>query len=131
MATPRTTVADQIKLDNASFIVADFPTLPDNLSRGQVHVAIWRTDVKSVPDTPNALEHPLTIQVVVPVTSGAIAENAADDALDAVLLSLQRIEGLSWSLAERSNFDEAFVGYQITASVFSSNVYRTAVLESN
>lgn len=128
MATPRTTVADQIKLDNATFIVADYPTLPENLGKARVHVAVWRTDIKSVPETPNVLEHPLTIQVVVPVTSGAIAESAADDALDAVLLSLQRIEGLSWSTAERSNFDDAFVGYQITASVFSSNIYRTAVL---
>lgn len=129
MATPRTIVANAIKADNPSFIVRDFPEVPENVPTGKAHVSIWRTDIKSVDNSPNVLEHPLTIQVIVPVTSGSAAENAADDALDAVLLSLQRIEGLTWSLAERSNFDDVFVGYQITASVHSENPYLSQVLK--
>lgn len=129
MATPRTTVANAIRSENITYIVLDYPDFPENIPTNKVHVSVFRTDVKTVEKTPNVLEHPLIIQVLVPVTTGAAAENAADDALDNILLSLQRIEGLSWSTAERSNFESAYIGYKITASVSSSNVYRTQVLE--
>lgn len=132
MATPRTTIANAIKADNATYIVCDYPDLPENIPSGKAHVSVYRTDIKAAPNTPNVLEHLLNIQVLIPVTSGAAAENAADEALDNILLSLQRLEGVSWSTAERANFgDNAFIGYQITASIFSTNVYRTSVLEGN
>lgn len=131
MATPRTTIKNAIKADNPAFIVDSYPNLPDHLGKGKVHVSVWRTDLKTYPQQPNALEHSLNIQIAIPLTTGDTAEDAADEAIDAVLLSLQRIEHLSWSTAERVSFDEAFIGYKITASATSINPYRTAVLESN
>lgn len=132
MATPRTTIANAIKVDNATFIVRDYPASPpDNLSAGKVHVSVWRTELNEVKGTSNALEHVLMIEVVVSVTSGVAAENTADDALDDILVSLQRLEGVSWSTAKRTIFDDSYVGYQITASLLSSNVYRTYILEGH
>jgi hypothetical protein len=131
MATARNIIADAIKADNPPFIVRNFPELPENVPTGKAHVSVWRDEVKTVDKAPNVLEHPLVIQVISSVTSGSAAEDAADDALDAVLLSLQRIEGLTWTSAERMDFAEAFVGYKISASVFSENVYLSQVLKED
>lgn len=129
MSTVREQVADQIKTDNALYNVYPFPkSAPDNLGKTKVQVSVYRSDLQTLSENPNALQHNLIIEVLVGQTVGDKAEDALDDALDNVLLSLQRIQGAQWSTAERTVFDEKYIGYKINASAYSDNVYQSIVL---
>jgi hypothetical protein len=56
-------------------------------------------------------------------------EAEAEDALDAVLLTLQRMPGVTWSDAKRVTFEDGdYAGYSITATKYSKDHYLTAAL---
>lgn len=123
----RAQVAAQIRADNPTWTIRDHAaSAPDSLGRGRVFASVSRTTLVPHADA-FALTHNLRIEVMVPSTS-ASAEDDCDAALDKALLSLERINGLRWTNAERAVFDGKFFGYQITASADSKNVYREQVL---
>lgn len=131
MATPRTIVADQIRADNPTFKVYAFPYFPTQVGAEPV-IAVWRTDVATSPDSPNYLRHPIQIQAMVGPTVEEKAEAAADNVLDAVLLSLQRLGNVAGITAERTVFGDeergTFQGWLIKCHVESANVYKQTVL---
>lgn len=125
--TVRAQVAAHIKADlTANYVVRDYPVAsPDNISANKVHVSVYRTELSV---TAQALTHTLEIDVLVGGTNGP-AEDNLDDALDDVLLSLQRMDGVTATSAQRMVFGESFIGYKIAADVASTNVYRAAVIQ--
>jgi hypothetical protein len=128
MSTPRTAVADQLRTDTG-YKVHAFPYFPAQVA--DPVLAVWRTDVNHHPDSPNHLRHPLRIQVYVGPTVEEKAEATLDDALDAVLLSLQR-QGVNSVTAERTVFGDeqrgTFQGWAVTCNFDSPNVYKSTIL---
>lgn len=119
MSSVREQVAAQIKADNSTYIVKpELVGVPDNLIG--VQVAVFRTELTH---TANTLTHECRIELMI----GKTDEGLLDEVLDNVLLSLQRIQGLTWSSASRTVFDDKYHGYQITLTANSSNIYREIV----
>jgi hypothetical protein len=126
--TPRETLAAAILTDNPAWTVRAYPWTPRQVAKGDVAVCVWRASLAPRPGTDLELAHELTINVYLPKTDGDGAEAEGDEALDELLLTLQRIPGVAWSKAERTVFDNVISGWQITAAVNSKNYYRQAVL---
>lgn len=125
MTTQRELIADQIKADNSGFIVKAFlASAPDNLGAGKTFVSVYRESIKP---NQNNLEMDFSIEVMTPAGSTIAAEDALDVALDSVLLSLERIPGVLWSEAARTNFEDKYFGYKLSVSLTSPNVYKTIV----
>lgn len=126
--TVRAIIAEQIRTDNPSWLVREYASpAPDALSKGKVFCSVSRASL--VPrEQAYALTHNIIIEVLVS-SQGATTEDDSDEALDRVLLSLQRIPGVSWDRATRAAFDSRFFGYQVEASADSKNVYRQQVIE--
>ena len=131
MATPRQTVADQLRADNPGFKVYAFPYFPAQVGADPV-ISVWRTDVGTSPDSPNLLRHALQLQAMVGPTLEEKAEAAGDDLLDAVLLSLQRLDSVAGITAERTVFGDeergTFQGWLVKFHAESANVYKQTVL---
>lgn len=122
--TARGQVAAQIAEDNPSFTVHDYPiSVPDNLGAGRVVVSVFR---ESITPTDLVLTHGLTVNIFVQATTAA-GENRLDDALDEVLLSIQRLDALNVTEAKRAVFEERMPGWQIAVEAYSQNIYRSAV----
>lgn len=129
MSTPRQQVAEQIRADNPTFRVFEYAKKPANVNVGQPVVSVFRTDVQTDPATVLMLEHSVTVQVFASKTMEAAVEDELDDALDAVLLSLERLGGWALKTAKRASFyDGTFAGWEIEAAAKSPNVYRDTVL---
>lgn len=122
--TPRGAVADRIATEHPAWTVEDYPTAPDHLGRAQVYVAVYRTTVSKATGAP-ALQHDVTVDLYVAPALTAAAEATADDRLDDLLLTLQAMPGITWTTAERRDFD-SLQGWRITAQCHSSNVYADA-----
>jgi hypothetical protein len=98
----------------ATFRVMDYVKQLDNTDRPVV--MLHRSKVRRNDSSRAYLDHSMTAHVLVPETLGAAAEDAADDALDAVLGALEGIGYLDWEEAERTPYAN-FTGYQITLTV--------------
>lgn len=121
----RKLVADQIKLDNPDFVVKAFPAnAPENAGR-KIFVHVYR-DALNYSNT--GLAHELNVDVVVNKQMDEAAQDQADAALDAVLLSLQRVEHIHWTRADLNIFDEKWLGYKIAGSSSSQDIYKSAIL---
>jgi hypothetical protein len=130
MSTPREQLAAQIKADNPTFVVWDYPDAPKNVKAGEPVVAVWRSDMDSHPKAPGlALEHKLQINVYGARTAGSAAEAELDNLLDAVMFSLQRLGNLEFKTAARETFNNGtLAGWTITAAGTSKNHYKTEIL---
>ena len=123
----REKIAAQIKADNPRYVVNAFAaSVPEALAAGKVHVAVWRTDLRQAQ---GHLTHVLRIEVITAGAGSLKAEDAADIALDQVLLSLQRLDEVGFISAEQAIFNERFTGYAISAEVQSSDVYKSLIFE--
>lgn len=120
----RVLVAKQVKADNERMSVHDWVYLPEQVTPGHPVVAVYR---ERMTRQGQVLAHQLKLDVFVSLTDGALAEAEAEDALDDVLLSLQRIEGCTWSEVQRVTFASDFAGYTITATMHSTDVYKSAI----
>jgi hypothetical protein len=128
-ATLREQLALQIKTDNPTFLVWDYPDAPANVKAGRPVVSVWREVMETHPTTGLALEHGLKVNVYVSKTVGAAAELECDNALDAVMFSLQRMPNLRFVKATRQSFrDGTLAGWQLEAAGTSKNVYRSTIL---
>lgn len=133
MDTPRQQLAAQIAADHSSpdgktgWIVKDYPAEPKQVQAGRPFVSVWRGEI--LPAARQHLDHELTIHVYGSKVLDAAAENELDEILDGIMLSIERYKGCLFTRASRRNFEnEAFAGFEIAVNVYSSNVYRAAVL---
>lgn len=129
MSTPRTTLAEAFRTDT-EYTVHAFPYFPSEV-RAPV-ISVWRTDVDPHPANPNALRHSIQINIFLGVSLEERVEAAADDALDAVMLSLQRLAVVGGITAKRTVFGDeqsgTFQGWLITCHADSANVYKSQIL---
>lgn len=125
MSTPRTLLAEQFTADHGHKVYP-YPYSPSEV-RAPV-IAVWRTDVDPHPSSPGLLRHTLTVNAYVGKALGEEAEDALDDLLDDVLLSLQRVEGVTVTKSERTVFKDVFQGWDITCYADSANVYKQTIL---
>lgn len=126
MATPRTTVAAQLMADHPTHKVYAYPYAPTEV-RANV-IAVWRTDMAQHPTSPKLLRHSLTINAYGKATLEERAEAELDDLLDDIMLSLQRIEGVTFTSAERTVYADNFQGWTVKVTADSPNVYTETVL---
>lgn len=125
MSTHRQIIADQVKADSPDFIVKAFPaSAPDNLGKGKAQVSVYRESIKP---NQNSLESSLTVEIMTNAGTTIAAEDELDTVLDQVIFSIERIPGVLWTDATRTNFDEKFFGYKVTVTLASPNVYKSIV----
>lgn len=125
--TAREQLAAQIAADAGTRAkVVAHPEQPTNIAKGKMFVAVYRSKLDRHADR-RVLRHDLTVDVYASTATGAGAENEADDALDAVLLSIQRHPGTVFEEAERTQFDGKFAGYRVRATWHSPDVYAAAI----
>lgn len=122
----RQVLADQIKADNPALVVCPWVHMPEQVTSGHPVVAVYRERISRLA---TALEHHVKLDVFAALTDGPEAEDEAEDALDLVLLSLQRVPGCTWQEVQRVTFGGSFAGYTITASMHSADVYKQTVLD--
>lgn len=120
----RVQLAAQIVADHPAWVVRAYPWVPKQVPKGKAAVSVWRTDLER-----EGLElvHRLTINLYCARTTDELAEAEAEDALDELLLSIQRLGLASWGKAERMVFDKVLSGWQITGQVRSTDPYKTAI----
>jgi hypothetical protein len=126
MTTPRTQLAAQFIADHPAHKVYAFPYAPTEV-RANV-IAVWRTDLGPHPEAAGKLRHSLVINAYAGASIEEAAEAELDDLLDDVMLSLQRIEGVTFGSAERAVFDGKFQGWTVKCHADSSNVYKSTIL---
>lgn len=124
-APARVQLAAQIVSDHPAWVVQPCPWVPKQVAKGRPAVSVWRTDLER-----DGLElvHRLTINLYCARTADAAAETEAEDLLDELLLSIQRLGLASWAKAERMVFDKVLSGWQITGQVRSTDPYRQTVI---
>lgn len=122
--TARAVVAAQVAADNPSWSVHPWPYLPEQVALGKPVVAIYR---ERLGRNGARLEHSLKIDLLVSLVGSEAAEDEADDALDQLLLSLQRLDSCHWTQVERVTFADAFTGYSVTAVMHSADPYKSAI----
>jgi hypothetical protein len=123
-APARALVAEQIATDHPAWVVQPFPWTPKQVAKGAPAVSVWRTDLER---DGLVLVHRLTVNLYCSKTAGPEAEAEAEDLLDELLTSIQRLDAASWAKAERMVFDKVLSGWQITAQLRSTDTYKTAV----
>lgn len=126
MTTPRTQLAEQLTADHPDHKIYAFPYAPSEV-RGPV-IAVWRTDLSPSPNGPNLLRHSLTINAYGRKSLEEGAEAELDNLLDDVMLSLQRVPGVTFDGASRTVFAEVFQGWEIKCYAESKNVYKSQIL---
>lgn len=122
----RVQLAGQIVSDHPAWVVQPFPWVPKQVAKGSPAVSVWRTDLER---QGLALVHRLTVNLYCARTADAAAEAEAEDLLDELLLSIQRLDAASWAKAERMVFDKVLSGWQVTAELRSPDIYRSEILK--
>ena len=129
MSTIRQQIADQIKADNAAFVVDTYPrSYPENLRAGGTYVQVYREAIRHTSE--DALTVDLKAVVLVAKQDGPKAEDDLEGALDQVLLSVERFPGASWSEATRVVLGDKWNAYEVSVTVGINNAYRTLALNS-
>lgn len=128
MSTARDLIAAQLRTDSPETIVSGFPTAgPENIPRGKTVVQLYRTEFEPI-SSGTLLKHTFELVVMVSSQGTEHAELALEEALDTVLLSLERFQGLTYSTVTRSVVGN-FNAYVITASTNTTNHYKNIVRE--
>jgi hypothetical protein len=128
--TAREQLAAHLAQDWPEFAVYPYVMHPENVSHGHPVVSVYR---ESLGREGKALAHHLRLDVFVSGQDGTEAEKEADDALDAVLLTIQRLAGaVTWGECRRVTFGDPgsgqYAGYTISATAYSRDVYQQTVL---
>lgn len=132
MTTPRQTIADQLIEDHTlkGYRVYPYPYLPSEVRKPVI--SVYRTAVDPSPDSPNKLRHPVSIDAFMGQSVGEAVEDAGDTLLDDIMLSLQRVPGLTFVSATRTVFGTEetgeFQGWSVKVYGDSANVYKSQVL---
>jgi len=112
----RSDVADHLRARLPGFKVLAYQYEMDNSTMPVVMV--HRSRINPHPDRHVLWENTLTVKVLSPQMVGEAAEDAADDALRAVLGALQDLPEVQWTEAERATFAN-FIGYDVTVTFTS------------
>lgn len=120
--TPRGVIAQRISDEHKTWRVVDYPDGPENLGRGAVYVAVYRTTVSKPAGSPQALEHAVTVDLYGAPQLAPRTEGVLDDLLDDLLLTVAAMRDVTWTTAERHAFD-TMQGWRITLTLASSNIY--------
>lgn len=120
----RVVLAEQIRKDHERMHVCAWPYLPEQVTPGHPVVSVYREKMLR---QGAVLEHQVKLDIFVSLTDGDLAEAEAEDALDDVCLSLQRIAGLTWSEATRVTFADDFAGYTISGVMHSADIYKQEI----
>lgn len=118
----RQVIADQVQRDTPEFATYTCPKgAPDGFSASRpAQVSVFRA---AITNAPTQLSHGLTVELI----TGTSDEDTLDDYLEAVLLSLQRVPGITWSEARRTTFDTKWAGYQISVTAVTPHIYREII----
>ncbi len=128
MATVREQIADRIIEDNPAYWVTPHPrSIPENLGAGKVCVSVSREELTA--PSANVLTHRIRVELAIGGQYTANTEDLLDEALDNLLLSVQRLDGVRFVRAGRVAFDEKWPGYQVDLEADSNNVYRETVIQ--
>lgn len=130
LPTARQRIAALIERDNPNITAHPHVMQPEQVTLGNPVASVYRSKLSNAAQS-NVLRHDVTIDLYVALTDGPGAEAEAEDALDAVLLTIQRAAGVTWTEADRVNFGEEFAGYKITTSMVSKDQYLQTVLAEN
>lgn len=130
LPTARQRIAACIERDNPNITAHPYVMTPEQVTLGNPVVSVYRSALTNAAQT-NVLQHQVTLDVFCALQEGAGVESEAEDALDAVLLTLQRMTGVAWSEAKRVTFGDDFAGYTITAAMVSKDQYLQTVLAEN
>jgi hypothetical protein len=130
LPTARQQLAAKIALENPEITAHPYIMQPEQVALGKPVASVYRSTLANQAQA-NVLRHDLTIDLFIALTDGEAAEAEAEDALDKVLLTLQRTAGVVWTDAKRVNFGTDFAGYTISASKFSKDHYLQTVLAEN
>ncbi len=123
----RKEVADQIKADNPTFIVHDYPVNdPEGIPAGKTWVSVIR-DRFEVADNNSYITHHLTVVIATDTAMTAQAEDALDAAVDALMLTLERFDDVYWKVADRK-YVKTFPAYEISLEAIRPQVYKTQIL---
>jgi hypothetical protein len=100
------------------------PEPPSNVTRKRYGV-IWRTGLGPGPRG-GRLVTKLQVNIYAARTSGEALERDLDDALDEVLLEVQRTPNIKFTGADRVTFQDTFPGWEITLENEHNNYYAAA-----
>ncbi len=124
MTTPRKLVAAQIAADWPSVDVLDYFHEPSEVRKPLA--VVCRDEIAQ--GLSSTLDHNIVIQVYgVGGAPTAKTEDALDDVLDKVLVSLRRLDVLDFKKAERKILADVFHGWEITCNWSSQDYYKTTV----
>jgi len=126
--TPEQQLAVQVQGDNAGWIVKDYPTKPSQVTKGKTAVSVFRSSILPAANR-TGLDHELKVNVFVGPTEGPAAADALREALDGVMLSIERYAGGSFKRADLKVFEDKFLGWDIDVTVTSDNIYRSTVIQ--
>jgi hypothetical protein len=122
VSTPRKQVAAAIAADNPGLDVIDYPWAPTELRKPLV--VVWREGIAQGAGT---LEQTLEIRAYAVGAATAKAEDALDDLLDEVLLSLRRLDVVTLGKAERKVLADVFQGWEISCTWTAQDYYKSTV----
>lgn len=123
----RKEVAAQIKAENPTFLVYDYPVSdPENIPAGKTWVSVIR-DRFEVADNNGQITHYLTVVIATSTTMTAQAEDEIDTAVDALMLTLERFDDVYWKSADRKYLGK-FPAYEISLEAIRAQVYKSQIL---
>lgn len=129
MSAARQLVAAQVEAENAKITAYPYPYAPEQVAVGRPIVSVYRERMMR---SGANVEHHLKLDIFVSLVDGEIAEAEAENALDEVLMALQRMgDRCYWTQVERVNFADAFTGYTVTAVMVSKDPYKSALAAEN
>jgi hypothetical protein len=127
-ANARKDVVAQIKADNPTFTVHDYPaTAPLNLANGKVWVSVYR-EAFEVNGNATSITHNLKALIITSKSSSTKAEDELDAAVDKLMLSLERLPDVYWQDAKRTIVAEKFDGYEITLTAVRQQIYKSQLV---
>lgn len=121
----RQLVANKIKADNPEFIVKAYPVGTPEGSFAKPWVNVYRETLTNSPQSAS-LSESLKATVIISKSETEAAEGELEDVLDAVLTSLQSLNFVQWSTAERAVFADKFIGYEISFTAATENPYKAS-----
>ncbi|WP_024817030.1 hypothetical protein [Arthrobacter sp. 31Y] len=119
--TVRELIADQIKADSPSYAVKPYAAAKPEVERPTVFV--YREALNNSPQTAS-VGHDIKVALMVPGLPSEANENALEDLLHAVLVSINSLDFTLWSRAERTTFFDNWMGYEITVQANTNNIYK-------
>jgi hypothetical protein len=122
VATPRQTIAAALRTDNPTWNVFEWPA--DLTEVRKPTAVVYRT---TLAPAIGSLVHEVKVQMYGTKAIGAGSEDELDNLLDAVMLSMQKLAGVTVKEAVRKTFSDVFQGWELDVVWHSSDIYKAQV----